>query len=134
RAESSSQSFRAGWEDLKKRIATDRKKPQLWNGEDGVTVSRAIIAQNFNNEDLDRITSLIREVGAGYIYDDGDADHLKQEIVLVDLRSPTSQIIMPAPRTRMAPLSTPRRSLGLPLLSLPSAAPAQARTAAEVLP
>jgi len=133
RAESSVQSFRAGWEDLKKRVATDRKKPQLWNGEDGVTVSRAIIAHNFNNEDLDRITSLIREVGAGYIYDDGDADHLKQEIVLVDIRNPTAQMIMPAPRTRMTALSTARRNLELRVLNLPGWSQEQKTALASVL-
>jgi len=118
RAESSVQSFRSGWEDLKKRVATGQNKPQLWNGEGGVAVSRAIISHNFDDEDLDRITNLIREVGAGYIYDDNDADRLKQEIVLVDIRNPTAQMIMPAPRTRMTALSAARRNLELRILNL----------------
>ena len=118
RAESSVQSFRSGWEDLKKRVATGQNKPQLWNGEGGVAVARAIISHNFNDEDLDRITNLIREVGSGYVYDDNDADRLKQEIVLVDIRNPTAQMIMPAPRTRMTALSAARRNLELRVLNL----------------
>jgi len=117
RAESSAQSFRAGWEALKKQVASGQNKLQYWNGEDAA-VARAIISHNFNNEDLDRLTTLIREVGAGYIYDDNDADRLKQEIVLVDIRNPTAQMIMPAPRTRMTALSAARRNLELRILNL----------------
>ena len=84
-------------------------KSFIWNGEGGPAVAQAIIAHNFNEADLDRIASIIREIGAGYIYDDADADRLQQEIVLVDVRNPVAQMIVPAPRTRMVPLSSARR-------------------------
>ena len=119
RAETSARSFRAGWEDLKKQVAAGQKKPQLWSGEGGPAVGRAIISHNFNEDDLDRITSIIREIGASYIYDDNDAERLKQEIVLVDVRNSSAQTIIPDARSRMTPLSAARRKLELRVLNLP---------------
>ena len=118
RAESSAQSFRASWEDLEKQISTGQTKPQLWNGEGGPALARALASHNFNDDDLDRLTAIIREISTGYIYDDNDADSLRQEIVLVDVRNPTAQMIIPAPRTRMTALSSARRNLELRVLNL----------------
>ena len=64
------------------------------------------------------MTALIQEIGDEYIYDDADADHLKQEIVLVDVRNPAAQMIVPAPRTRMTPLNVAQRNLELRVLGL----------------
>src|ERR1051326_5504622 len=69
RAESSVQSFRSAWEDLQKQTASGQKS-FTWTGEGGPAVARAIIAHGFDDIDLDRIESLIREIGGGYIYDD----------------------------------------------------------------
>ena len=117
RADTSVQSFRSAWEDLKEQ--TNQNRPAVWNGEGGQAVARAIIAHKFNEADLDRLTAILREIGGGYIYDDGDADRLQQEIVLVDVRAPVSQLIVPAPRTRMSPLSSARRSLDSRIVNLP---------------
>ena len=117
RAETSVQSFRANWEDLQKQSISGQKSA-AWNGEGGAAVARAVIAHNFNENDLERITSIIREISAGYIYDDNDANRLKQEIVLVDVRNPVAQMIMPAPLTRMIALSSARRNLELRVLNL----------------
>ena len=117
RAETSVQSFRSAWEDLK--AQTSQNRPAVWNGEGGPAVARAIIAHKFDDAELDRLASIIREIGAGYIYDDGDADRLQPEIVLVDVHTPVSQQIVPAPRTRMVPLSSARRSLEVRLVNLP---------------
>lgn len=125
RAETSAQSFRAAWEELKKQIAAGERKTAHWNGEGGPAVARAIIAHNFNEEDLERITSIIREVAATYIYDDSDADRLKQEIVLVDVRNPVAQMIMPAPRTRMLGVSAAKRNIELRVLNLQGWSPEQ---------
>ncbi len=133
RAESSAQSFRAGWDDLKKQFAAGQSKTQLWNGEGGTAVASAIISHNFDEDDLDRLTAIIREIGAGYIYDDNDAEHLKQEIVLVDVRNPTAQMIMPAPQTRMTALSAARRNLELRVLNLQGWSQEQKAALASVL-
>ncbi|MEP6818688.1 MAG: HDIG domain-containing metalloprotein [bacterium] len=120
RGESSARSFRAAWEELKKQ--TEAKTPGkalTWSGEGGAGVARALTAHNFNEEDLNRLAALIRETGDKYIYDDAEADRLNQEIVLVDVRNPSAQMIMPAPRTRMLSLSAARQELELKVLNLP---------------
>jgi putative nucleotidyltransferase with HDIG domain len=118
RAETSVQSFRSAWEDLEKQAGANQNRPLRWSGDGGPGVAQAILSHNFNEADLDRITSIIREIGGGYIYDDADADRLQQEIVLVDVRNPAAQLIVPAPRTRMVSLSSARRSLELRILNL----------------
>jgi putative nucleotidyltransferase with HDIG domain len=124
RAETSVQSFRSAWEDLKKQTSAGQKS-FVWNGDGGPALAHAIIAHNFNEADLERLASIIREIGAGYIYDDGDAGRLQQEIVLVDVRNPAAQMIVPAPRTRMLPLSSARRSLELRIVNLQGWSPEQ---------
>src|SRR5690349_14088127 len=47
RAETSVQSFRAAWDDVKKQYASGVSKP-TWNGEDGNAVVRAILSHSFN--------------------------------------------------------------------------------------
>jgi putative nucleotidyltransferase with HDIG domain len=98
RAETSAQSFLASWDELEKEIAPN---------------------QNRTEADLDRLASMIREIGGGYIFDDADADRLQRDIMLVDARKPAAQVIVPAPLTRMVPLSTARRNLETRILTLP---------------
>lgn len=117
RAETSVQSFRSAWEQLKKQNAEGQKSP-VWSGEGGAAVAQAIAAHKFNEADLERIASIIREIGAGYIYDDADAERLQHEIVLIDIRSPQAHVIVPAPRTRMTSLTSARRSLELRISNL----------------
>jgi len=121
RGESSARSFRAAWEDLKA-IQAESKTPGktlTWGGDGGTGVARAIVSHNFNEEDLRRLTAMIRGGGDKYSYDDPEADRLNQEIVLVDVRNPAAQMIVPAPRTRMLSLSAARQELELRLLNLP---------------
>src|ERR1044071_1760884 len=117
RAEISVQSFRSAWEDLEDQ--TSQNRPAVWKGEGGQAVARAIIAHKFDEADLDRLSTIIREIGTGSIYDDADADRLQQEIILNDVRNQVPQMIVPAPRTRMVPLSSARRSLELRIVNLP---------------
>jgi putative nucleotidyltransferase with HDIG domain len=119
RAANSAQSFRAAWDDLKRQIDDNEGKPAVWSGDGGPAVARAIFAHHFDLTQLDRLTTLLREAGEGYIYDDTDAERLKQEIVLVDVRNPSAQMIIPSAQTRMAPLSAARRNLELRILRLP---------------
>lgn len=119
RGASSAQSFRAAWEDLKNQVTSNPQgtKP-TWSGDGGTDVARAIIAHRFDDAELERLTELMRGIGDAYIYDDSDADRLKQEIVLVDVRNPAAQMIVPSPRTRMTPLTVARRNLELSVLNL----------------
>ena len=120
RSENSAQSFRAAWEDLRNRAAAKDFNPKSpsWNGEGGAGVALAIVAHKFDQNELDRLAALIRDVGDEYIYDDADADYLKQEIVLVDVRNPAAQMVVPAARTRMTPLNVAQRDLELRVLGL----------------
>jgi putative nucleotidyltransferase with HDIG domain len=119
RGESSARSFRAAWEDLQHQVAAAKPANTLaWSGEGGAPVARALVARNFNPDDLDRLLRLIREIGDKYIYDDSETERLNQEIVLVDVRRPSGQMIMPAPRTRMLSLSGARQELELRILNL----------------
>jgi putative nucleotidyltransferase with HDIG domain len=120
RGESSARSFRAAWEDLRNQAESKTTaKPLNWSGEGGAGVARALGAHDFDEQDLDRLVALIRETGDKYIYDDAEADRLNQEVVLVDVRNPSGQMIMPAPRTRMLSLSAARQELELKVLNLP---------------
>jgi putative nucleotidyltransferase with HDIG domain len=95
RAETSVQSFRADWEETQKQISPNKN--------------------SFSEADLDRLASIIREVGGGCIYDDNDAERLKKDILLFDPRNPGAQTIC----TRMVSLSAARQSLELRILGLP---------------
>jgi len=119
RGESSAGSFRAAWEDLQRQV--DAKKPAkdlIWSGAEGVSAAR-LTAVVRTDDDVAQIVRLIREVGGKYIYDDIEAERLAQEIVLVDVRNPAGQMIMPAPRTRMLALTAARQELELKLRNLP---------------
>ena len=116
RAETSVQSFRSAWEDLEDQ--TSQNRPAVWKGEGGQAVARAIIAHKFDEADLDRLSTIIREIAGASIYDDADADRLQQEIILNDVRNQVPPMIVPAPRTRMVPLSSARRSLELRIVNL----------------
>ncbi len=105
RAETSVQSFRTDWESLQKEIAPNKN--------------------TFTEADLERLASILRDIASGYIYDDAVAERLNQEIVLVDVRSPASQLIVPAPRTRMVSLSRARQDLALRILNLQGWSPEQ---------
>jgi len=119
RGESSARGFRATLEDLKQQLEANQVARDLtWSGAEGVSAVRlAAIARS--DDEINRITRLIRDTGDKHIYDDVEADRLGQEIVLVDVRNPSGQMIMPAPRTRMLSLSAARQELELKLRSVP---------------
>ncbi len=136
RGESSARSFAAAWEDLKRQTESrvPGKTPN-WSGEGGAGVAVAIMARNFGDEDLGRLTTLIRETGNKYIYDDAEGERLNQEIVLVDVRNPSAQMIMPAPQSRMLSLNAATRELELKLLNLTGWTPEQkSALVAAILP
>jgi putative nucleotidyltransferase with HDIG domain len=119
RGESSARSFRAAWDQLKREAeARTPSKAVTWSGEGGAGVSRALLAHNLKEEDLYQLVTFIRETGDKYIYDDAESDRLNQEVVLVDVRNPAAQMIMPAPRTRMLSLTDARHEIELKLLNL----------------
>ena len=114
----SARSFRTAWEDLRQQVELKTPASELtWSGEGGSGLIRAF--RTLNPDDLERIVKLIRDVSDKYIHDDTDAERLNQEIVLVDVRNPSAQMIVPGPRTRMTSLSAARQELELKLMGLP---------------
>jgi putative nucleotidyltransferase with HDIG domain len=119
RGESSSRSFEAAWDDLKLQLQQKPHHTELsWSGEGGPTVARDLSTLDLSDDDLQTVTSAMREVADKYIYDDAEAERLNQEIVLVDVRNPAAQMVMPAPRTRMLSLSSARRELEIKIFGL----------------
>ena len=119
RSATSAQSFRAAWEDLREQVQSKPGVTPVWRGEGGSAVARVIKAHRFDDAELDRLMGLMRRVTDGYIYDDSDAERLNREIVLVDVRNPAAQMIVPSPRTQMKPLTEARRNLEFELRNLP---------------
>ncbi len=119
RGATSARSFRSAWEDLRQQAEAAPSQVLTWSGEGGNAVARAIAAHNYSQDELDRIARMIRDIADKYIYDDVDGERLSREIVLVDVRNPSGQMIMPGPRTRMLSLSEARRELELRILNLP---------------
>ena len=119
RGETSSRSFAAALDDLQLQLQQKPGNNRLsWSGEGGPAVARALSAVTLSDDDVNTLTSLIREVGDRYIYDDAEAERLNQEIVLVDVRNPSGQMVMPAPRTRMLSLAAARQELELRIFGL----------------
>jgi putative nucleotidyltransferase with HDIG domain len=114
RSTSAVQSFRTSWEDLQKQAGAqggNGKKELKWAGEGEASIVAALIAHRFDANELERLTRILREVSDGYIYEDGDAEYLKQDIVLVDQRDPSAQSVLSMPQSRMTSLSAAQRSL-----------------------
>jgi hypothetical protein len=69
RGTSSARSFRAAWEDLERQVDSRANgKPLTWSGEGGTAIARALGANVLRDDDLERITRLIREVSDKYVY------------------------------------------------------------------
>ncbi|HVG39595.1 MAG TPA: HDIG domain-containing protein [Pyrinomonadaceae bacterium] len=100
-AERAAQTFGTSWNDLKNLLtgpeaSADRsviEAPPVWpeigDREVGAAFTRLLAARNFAGSDLERLTTLLRLAGDGYIYADHEANHLAPEIQLSDLRSGT---------------------------------------------
>src|ERR1044071_5503815 len=74
------------------------------------------MAHRFETIELERLTRILREVLHGtnnndYIYEDGDAKYLKQDIMLMDKRNPGSHSDLAMPLSRMTSLSEAQRNL-----------------------
>lgn len=126
RSESTVQSFRAAWEDLQRQVAAqgnvnaNARKELKWAGEGDGAIVAAIIAHRFDANDFERLTRILRETSDGYIYEDKDAEYLKQDIVLVDKRNMSAQSILTMPQSRMVSLSEAQRSLRSRISQLPN--------------
>ncbi len=106
--EKAAQIFRASWEDLQKqteaRNGNNNADPH-WNGAGDPGIARTIISRRFNPSDLERITELLRTTGAGYVYDDRDAEMLRHDITLINSQSPNMSSVVKIPPENTRALS-----------------------------
>lgn len=114
--ETSAQQFRAAWENLRAQAEgqssnANASKRLTWTGEGDQAIVSAIVAHRFDPVELERLTRILREVGEGYIYEDGDAEYLKQDITLVDKRSLSTPSVLTMPQSRMVALSAAQNNL-----------------------
>ena len=125
RSENAAQQFRAAWEDLRNQAETraaNRKEPR-WSGE-GVAekmrpdIARALLSRRLDDSDLERLMRLLRETGDRYIYDDQDAELLKREIRLVDVRNQSAPTLATIPPERLSSLSTAHGDLSFRISQL----------------
>jgi membrane-associated HD superfamily phosphohydrolase len=114
RSETAVQSFRSMWDGAQKQTAKARtadKKINPASSLPGEASTREDFASELSTNDFDKLQRLLRESSEGYIYDDNDTVHLKQEIALVDVLAPHAQSAMTLPRSKMLSLSAARQSL-----------------------
>ena len=114
-AEAAVQQFRFAWDDLRRQAEAQGNingaKKLVWTGEGSGAIVSAIVARRFDADEFQRLARLLREVSDGYIYEDGDAEYLKQDITLVDKRSPGTQSVLTMPQSRMTALSAAQNNL-----------------------
>jgi putative nucleotidyltransferase with HDIG domain len=139
RAENAVQSFRAAWEDLQKQATAQNnnnpRKELKWAGQGDGAIVAAITAHRFDRDELERLSRILRETSDGYIYEDGDAEYLKQDIVLVDRGNASAQSVLSMPQSRMTSLSAAQRGLRSRLAQLPNwSVEQQAALASALLP
>ncbi|MBA2731448.1 MAG: hypothetical protein H0U54_01010, partial [Acidobacteria bacterium] len=126
RAETAVQSFRSAWEDLQRQATTQpgvnasARKELKWAGEGDGAIATAIVAHRFDANELERLTRILRETSDDYIFEDGDAEYLKQDIVLADKRNMSAQSTMTMPLSRMTSLSEAQNSLRSRISQLPN--------------
>ena len=137
RTESAVQSFRASWEDLRQQMEARSRSQSIgrapvWSGPGGASVARAIITHRFDADALEKITSIIREAGMGYIYSDHDAQFIKPEIRIVDVRNGVQSVINTT-QTRVASSSAVLQDLRTKLSELAGWTPEERETLASAL-
>jgi putative nucleotidyltransferase with HDIG domain len=122
RSTASEQSFRTSWTELRKDFETrnNGRREFRWPGEittleneeaARADIARAVIAHRFDDDELERLASLLRESIEGSIYADSDTHHFKQEITLVDASNPGTPTVIEMPQSRMTALAVNQQKL-----------------------
>ncbi|HEY6189345.1 MAG TPA: HDIG domain-containing metalloprotein [Pyrinomonadaceae bacterium] len=127
RSESAAQSFRAAWEDLQRQAGergnSSGKRDLKWSGE-GVTeevratIGQALSSHHLDNSEMERPMALLRQTGERYIYDDQDAERLKGQIILVDVRNASAPATLKLPAERTISLSAAHGDLSFRISQL----------------
>jgi aspartate aminotransferase-like enzyme len=73
-------------------------------------IARAVAAHRFDPGTLGNLMRMIREAGGGYVYEDGDAEHVRPEVRVEDVRG-GARALVNTEQNRFVPLSAARESL-----------------------
>jgi hypothetical protein len=107
-SERATQSFRAAWDELKKKTDNGDKDATL-SGEGGPGATRVVINRKFNASDLEMLVGSLREETKSYIYNDSEEGFLKPQVTLVDYQNPSAKITVES--SRMKPLLKAKQDL-----------------------
>lgn len=116
------QSLRTSWETLRREVETqgNSRKDFKWTGEVATlesedaaraSIARAVIAHRLDEQELERLTRLLRESIEGFVYDDSDTHHFKKEITLFDIANSGPPAVVETPLSRMTALSVAQQKL-----------------------
>jgi putative nucleotidyltransferase with HDIG domain len=124
--ESAAQSFRASWASLKQNAeargaansnaanknAQHERGELVWPGAgtDRQAIARTIAAHNFDAGALEILTHMMRDAGSDYVFDERDAEHIRPEMRVVDLRS-GAQTTVTEEQGRFVQLTVARENL-----------------------
>ncbi|MBA2339079.1 MAG: HDIG domain-containing protein [Pyrinomonadaceae bacterium] len=107
-AETQAQKLRASWNALQQEDRERRNdaRAAAKSGE----IASALAPHLSDQNTLDRLMRALREVNASYIYDEGDAQHIRRVVRIIDERN-NAQPVIATEQDRLIPISTARQNL-----------------------
>lgn len=126
KSEQAVQRFLSAWEKLQrhtdstsntndrsvnKQSNSDAKTETHWNGAGGAEVGKILASRNFSRNEIDAVTSALRESASGNIYDDSERQFFASEVSLIDRSKPNVDQKVSMPETNWIPLSSAREKL-----------------------
>jgi putative nucleotidyltransferase with HDIG domain len=132
RGDEAVQNFRAAWDKLNRsqdasanRSNSNSGKDAEWTGAGGVQLGKVFTARRFTSNELDLITRTLRENASGDIYADQDAEHLQNEVEVIDRQRPGDTRQARNPVSTMTSLSLAREKLAGAIDAIPSLSEAE---------
>ncbi|MEJ7576418.1 MAG: HDIG domain-containing metalloprotein [Pyrinomonadaceae bacterium] len=127
-AETQAQKFRSAWNALRQESRQQRAEAQPPADSVASVLSPHLAEQNTT----ERLTRILREAHAGYVYDERDTQHIKREIKITNPRS-DSQIVIAADQNRLVPLAAARQNLRARIGQLSGWAPREQEALASLV-
>jgi cyclic-di-AMP phosphodiesterase PgpH len=90
---------------------SDAKAETHWTGAGGADVGKVLAARTFSRNELDAVSSALRESASGYIYDDSERQFFQSEVSVIDRTKPNVDQKVSMPESNWIPLSMARAKL-----------------------
>jgi putative nucleotidyltransferase with HDIG domain len=119
-----------------KQTNSDAKAEIHWTGAGGAEVGKILASRNYSRNELDAVSSALRETSSGYIYDDSERQFFKSEVSIIDRSKPNVDQKVSMPESNWIPLSAARSRLKERLEAIKSLSPKETEafyTATETL-